>query len=122
MEPKNIVADVPLDEKLLAQLRTVICEFLEWIDDCWENTPKRPPIDQSVTLSEAPISLKLTHRYGLLFLGKPIDLLIDMCDFGRFRIPMKVGWNDLTLPEGTTIALASDSSLRAVYRCIDTLA
>jgi hypothetical protein len=122
MELTNIAADVPLDEKLLAQLRMVICELLADINEIADRFEKLPPIDQSVTLSETPISLKRAHRYGLLFLGNPIDLLIDMCGIGKVCVPMRIGWNDVScLPEGTTIALASDSSLRAVYRCIDTL-
>jgi hypothetical protein len=98
-----------------------ISEMLAYIDALWENTPKRPPVDNLLALSETPISLKLPRRYGLLFLSKPIDLLIDMCGIGKFPLSLQVGWNDVSFPEGTTIALASDGSLSALYRCSDTL-
>lgn len=122
MEPINIVTDVSLNEKLLGHLHKVICELLEDINALWENTPKRPSADSWIALSKNPISLKRTHRHSLIFLSKPIDLFIDICGIGKVCVPMKIGWNDLSLLEGTAIALASsDDSMSALYRCTDIL-
>lgn len=96
-----------------------ISELLAYIDTLWENIPKRPSVDSSLVLSGTPISLKSPRRYSLLFLSRPIDLFIDICGIGKVCVSMKIGWNELSVPDGTTIALASDDSLSALYRCTD---
>lgn len=121
MELNHIVSNVSPNEKLRGHLHKVICELLEEIEKIADNLPKRPSTDSLLALSETPLSLKLTHRYGLLFLGKPVDLLIDMYGIGKACVSLGVGWNQLDMGEGTAIALASGGSLSALYRCTDTL-
>jgi hypothetical protein len=104
MEPMSIVAR----------------ELLECINDIWEKFAKCPPVDSALVLSEVPIFLKRTHRYSLIFLRNPVNLLIDICGIGSFHLTLYPGWNDLSLPDKTKISLVS-GKLSAIHRCTDVL-
>ena len=91
------------------------------INDIWQRLPKLPPVIGVLTLSRTPISLKQRHRYNLIFLSKPVELVVDIPAFGNSMLKLPIGWIDLTLPEGSKVSLASGGLLSALYRCIDTL-
>jgi hypothetical protein len=120
MQPVNrIVTDVSPDGNILANIHQSISELLEWINEYWDSLPKRPPVDSALALSDTPIYLQQHgRRRGLIFIPRPVTLSINIPGLGQFLVTPRIGWNNLSVPMGTQIALTS-GELSAVYRCTD---
>lgn len=116
MQPTNgIVAPYTQLHKSIQELRESIKEMLD-------SLPKLPSVDQVVTLSSVPIQLdRSKRRYSLIFFPQSVNLVISIPEIGRFPLTLNTGWNELSMPDGTEVTLASEQgSMSALYRCIDT--
>lgn len=103
------------------ELHKVFQELRETIKEALDACPKLPSVDSVITLSTAPSQLhRNKHRYSLLFLSEATTFMLDIPGIGQFPLTLGIGWNELSVPDGTETALVGDS-MSALYRCTDTL-
>ncbi|SRR6266566_6066359 len=108
-------------DSLYTELHKAIRELREELETIWGSFPKLPPVVSTLALSTVPTQLhRNKRRYSFIFFPRPANLIIRVPGLGQVPLTLEAGWLELSMPDGTEIALTS-GSLTAIYRCMDTL-
>jgi hypothetical protein len=104
----------------LSRLHTVIKELLADIDAlCARYTSNLPTVDRIITLDTVSKFIPLPkqgYRKSRLFVSYPTNLIFDIPGIGQCTLNDLIGWIELGLPDGSSVALSSKLPIKMLYR------
>lgn len=118
-DKNGVLADT--QKQSLSRLHNLVKELLADIEATLDRCmPKLPPILGLITVDTTPhftLIPRKGYRTSQLFLMDPTQLVFTIPGIGQFTCnTLFQGWIDVSLPQGSSVALVSKQSTRVLYR------